>query len=141
MPVPADDIVCRFVRKQDWSSRDQRPKPGAFKQACLSVWHQGRLLAEQIPLDELRIEHLVGTGQSHHSVRDYHEFAREAAEIEGTSFEVRVEWRCGDEYVAEPWRRWRYAHVQVETLVGPSKFLVEFRRMLALRARYNRPPD
>ena len=39
MPVPEGDTLCRFVRAKDWSRRDNRPKPGAFKQHRLSVWH------------------------------------------------------------------------------------------------------
>lgn len=136
MPVPATDIVCRFIRASDWSRRDQRPKPGAFKQAELSVWHQGCLSQRTVDLEELCIEQLSGCGQSHHKVADYLKFAQMASCQENTPFEIQVEWRPEDRYVEPPWRQWREAHVQVEAIKGPSKFLVEFRRRLALNSRH-----
>ena len=141
MSVPGEDIVCRFVRKEDWSVRDKRPKPGAFKQPNLSAWHRERLLSHGASLEDLRIQHLAGCGQAHHIAADYVVLAEEAAQTEGTVFCVQVEWRTGDEHVGEPWRSWRYAHVQVEAVDGPANFLVEFRRMLAQRARTIIPPD
>ena len=122
-PVPEDDIVCRFIRKQDWSFRDNRPKPGAFKQPALSVWHKDQLLAHGIPLEDLRIEHLANHGQALHTVGDYLKFADCSAQVAETPFGVRVEWRPEDEHVAEPWRRWRFAHAQVEAVEGPGNFL------------------
>ena len=141
MPVPEDDILCRFIRPGDWSKRDNRPKPGAFKQAELSVWHRDRLLSRQVRLEDLRIGHLSGCGQAHHTVADYLLFARKAAQLERTPFRVQVEWRPEDQYVDKPWQPWRDAHVQVEAVEGPDKFLVEFRRQLALKSRYSVPPD
>ena len=141
MPVPEDAIVCRFIRRDDWSIRDSRPRPGAFKQADLSVWHRDYLLSRHVLLKDLCIEHLTGCGQAHHAVADYLEFAWRAAQCEGTPFQVQVEWRLEDQYVEEPWRLWRDAHVQVEAVEGPSKFLVEFRRLLALNSRYSVSPE
>ena len=135
MPVPLDDILCRFIRPSDWGKRDNRPRPGAFKQASLSVWHKDSLEEQRVALEDLLIEHLTGYGQAHHAAGDYISLAGEAAGLEGIPFQVRVEWRPGDEHVAEPWRRWRYAHVQVETIIGPDNFLIEFRRQLALNCR------
>ena len=141
MPVPEDDIVCRFIRPNDWSKRDQRPRPSAFKQAALSVWHRDRLRSRNAALEDLRIEQLSGYGQAHHTTGDYLAFADEAEEIEDQQFKVQVEWRPEDQHVDEPWRQWRYAHVQVEAVEGPDKFLVEFRRLLALNSRVAIPPD
>ena len=141
MPVPEDDVVCRFIRPDDWSIRDNRPRPGAFKQAELSVWHKDRLSSQGSTLEDLLIEHLAGYGQAHHAVADYLESAQEAVEREGTPFQVQVEWRPEDQYVEEPWRPWRDAHVQVEATEGPRKFLIEFRRLLALNSRFSVPPD
>ena len=92
-------------------------------------------------LEDLRIAHLAGCGQAHHTVGDYLRFATEAAESEGVPFRVQVEFRSENEYVAEPWLLWAYAHVQVEAIEGPPNFLLEFRRLLALNARYVVPPD
>ena len=141
MPVPEDDIVCRFVREQDWNTRDNKPKSGAFKQPCLSVWHVGRLQARNVQVEDLRLKHLEGVGQAHHTAGDYLRLAIEVAECEGTEFQVRVEWRTEDKYVEETWRPWRYAHVQVEALEGPGNFPLEFRRRLAINARKLVPPD
>ena len=141
MPVPVEDNVCRFVRAQDWSSRDNRPRPGAFKQDGLSVWHRDRLLSRHVQLEDLRIESLAGCGQAHHRVSDYLDFAQVASEEAGTPLAVQVEWRPDNEYVAEPWRRWRYAHVQVEAAEGSPQFLAEYRWLLAVNSRHVIPPD
>ena len=122
MSVPDDDMLCRFVRRQDWSTREGRPKPGAFKQGGLSVWDCEKLREHAVQLDELRIEHLAGCGQAHHTAADYLEHSSEAERREGTLLGVQVVWRSGDEYVTAPWRKWRYAHVQVEATSGPRQF-------------------
>ena len=140
MPVPEDDILCRFIRPRDWSRILNRPKPAAFKQAALSVWHEARLRERNVLLTDLLIEHLAGFGQAHHTAGDYHDCAREAARRDGEPFQVQVEWRPEDQYVAEPWREWNYAHVQVEATEGPQQFLPEFRRILAERSRHSYTP-
>ena len=94
-----------------------------------------------VALDGLRIEHLVGYGQAHHTAGDYHRLARQVEEKDGAPFRVRVAWRPDDEFVAEPWRQWRYAHIQVETVVGPPQFTVQFRNLLALNTRVAIAPD
>ena len=141
MPVPMDDTLCRFVRPQDWNKRDNRPKAGAFKQASLSVWNIESLQSHGARVEDLQVEHLAGSGQAHHLASDYVELARRASDVEGVPFDVQVEWRPNDENVSEPWRRWRYAHVQVETVIGPDQFLGEFRRYLAQHTRRLVPPD
>ena len=135
MAVPHDDLLCRFVRPEDWSTREARPRPGAFKQPRLSVWHCNKLHRRGVQLDELRIEHLGGYGQAHHSAGDYVAYARQS------SLEVQVAWRPDDEYVAEPWRQWNYAHVQVEATSGPEQFSPLYRRLLATSCRHSVPPD
>lgn len=145
MPVPKDDIVCRFIRRKDWSRRDNRPKASAFKEvkshSALSVWHKGRLLEQNVALEDLRIGRLEGWGQAHHTVDDYLQFAHDAEEKTGQPFEVEVEWRPENEYVTEPWRKWRYAHIQVKAIKGSGKFPDEFRDKLAFNARTKIPPD
>ena len=89
MPVPDNDRVCRFIRPRDWSRRENRPRPGAFKQPSLSIWHEERLLAHGASLYDLRIEHLVGCGQAHHAAGDYQELASEAAQEEASQFSNR----------------------------------------------------
>ena len=124
-----------------WSRRENQPREGAFKQAGLSVWHQSRLREHNVALTDLRIENLSGYGQAHHRARDYTELAREVSENVGEPFQVQVEWRPEDEYVDSPWRQWRYAHVQVEAVVGPSQFLRRFRKLLTANSRVVIPPD
>ena len=140
LPVPTDDIVCRFIRPADWNKRDNRPKSAAFKQPGLSVWHSGRLRDNGASLESLQIEHLGGSGQAHHAAGDYIQFAAEAARLVNTAFRVQVEWRPEDEYVAQPWRQWNYAHAQVETIEGPPNFPPEFRDLLARNCRHQSPP-
>ena len=138
MPVAAEDIVCRFIRPADWSRRDQRPRPGAFKdRRGISLWHRKRLRQQAVALEDLLIEHLTGWGQAHHQAGDYADLAAIAAEKEGQSLQVRVEWRPEDEYVAPAWRPWRYAHAQgeTETIDGAEEVLIEFRRLLAIKSR------
>lgn len=143
MPVPAEDIVCRFLRPADWSRRDQRPRPGAFKdRRGISVWHRERLRQQAVALEDLLIEHLAGWGQAQHRAGDYAELAAVAAQQEGQFLQVQVEWRPEDEYVAPAWRQWRYAHAQAETEIvdGAAEVLIEFRRLLAINSRLTVPP-
>lgn len=147
MPVPASDIVCRFInpdrKSKTWNPRLNEPTQRAFKprrQEGLSVWHRKRLCERGILLENLLIENLVGYGQAHHTVGDYLALALQAAQDENTPFRVQVEWRPEPEYVRPPWQQWRYAHAQVEAVVGPADFLLEFRRKLAASARCIVPP-
>ena len=141
VPVPGDDRLCRFVRHKDWSERERRPKPGAFKQKDLSVWDCDRLDDKKIPLDELRIEILAGHGQAHHTAQDYLDFVIEAENTENEGLDVQVVWRTEKEYVRPPWHKWRYAHVQVEATSGPEQFTPLYRGLLAARCRHSVPPD
>ena len=141
MPVPLDDIVCRFISPMHWSKRENQPREGAFKQARLSVWHQNRLNERNIALEDLRVENLAGYGQAHHRARDYTELSRDVSEKTGEPFQVRVEWRPEDKHVDPPWRQWRYAHVQVEAITGPSQFLRRFRKLLTVNSRVVISPD
>ena len=142
MPVPNSDIVCRFIKpdRNTWNSNLNQPKQRAFKKAGLSVWHQERLRANGVNLQDLLIEGLVGYGQAHHTAGDYLKFALQAAQSENVCFQVQVEWRADDQYVNPAWRQWSYAHVQVEATKGPPDFPLEFRRLLAANARSVVPP-
>ena len=135
MPVPEADAVCRFIEPDDWSFREGRPKAKAFRGPDLSVWHEGRLSENGVSLDDLQIEHLVGSGQVYYTVEDYLAAAREVEERTGTSFSVGVEWRPDN--VTPPWQQWRYAHAQVEALEHTGVFPPEFRDLLRIRVRKN----
>lgn len=129
MYVPSDGDLCRFVRPADWSTRDSRPRPGAFKQPKLSVWECGILGRRGVSIEELKIEHLRGNGRAHHTPGDYVALARQS------SLDVQVVWRPDDEFVAKPWQQWNYAHVQVEATSGPAQFTPEYRGLLATNCR------
>lgn len=141
MPVPYDDIVCRFIspHRRTWNRKLNQPTQRAFKQENLSVWHQDKLREYNVQLEDLLIENLGGYGQAHHTVGDYLDFALKAAQEEGEPCQVRIEWRPDD--VTALWWQWRYAHIQVEATEGPTDFPLEFRRMLAANSRYVVPPE
>ncbi|MDE2817827.1 MAG: hypothetical protein OXK81_14180 [Chloroflexota bacterium] len=141
MLVPSGDTLCRFIRPRDWSKAQNRPRPSAFKQEGLSVWHKEELLARNVPLEDLRIEHLAGYGQAHYTTGDFVQLARKASNRTKLPLSVQVVWRPEDEYVAEPWRQWNYAHVQVETVEEDKEALRVFRQQLSLKAREIIPPD
>lgn len=143
MPVPPDDIICRFInpdpKSRTWNSNLNEPTQRAFKQVGLSVWHQERLHQQKVALEALLIENLTGYGQAHHQVKDYFHLALEVARDENVRCQVEVEWRPDE--VTEHWWQWRYAHVQVEATEGPPDFPLEFRRRLAANARVVIPPN
>lgn len=138
MPVPVGDSVCRFIRKTDWSTELDKPKARAFKQNAMSVWHEGRLQAKGAVLDDLKIGELAGSGQLSLTVDDYLDIARKVSVRTKETFQIQVEWRSEDEYVAEAWRLWRDAHAQVETIEEtppPKLFPSAFRELLIIQAQ------
>lgn len=139
MPVPPEDMVCRFIRPRDWNKANQSPKPSAFKdkRGGLSVWHLERLQQQSVPIEDLLIDHLAGWGQAHHLASDYVDFAAQAAQQTGQPLQSQVEWRPEDEYVAPPWRRWRYAHAQaeVEDTEESTAAFTRFCRLLSLNCQ------
>lgn len=140
MTVPLEDSVCRFIRPKDWSTAEKRPRPSAFNQPDLSVWNESRLIADGVAIEELQIDMFAGCGQAYHTVADYYRFAAQVEEMTGESCKIRVEWRTRDEYVREPWRLWRNAHVQVEIANGSKALPQPLRRLLALNTRRSVEP-
>ena len=138
MPVPPDDMLCRFISPDKWNHKLNLPIQRAFKQVDLSVWHRDQLLQRKIQIEDLLIENLVGCGQAHHTVDDYLKFAHTVTQDEGIQCQVLVEWRPDE--AGAPWWGWRYAHVQVEAMEGPGDFPLEFRRLLAANSRHRIPP-
>ena len=151
MPVPPEDMLCRFIpdHEKSWSKTQKRPRPPAFKEnGGLSVWHIELLRQDGVEPGELRIGALSGYGEAHHTAGDYLETAREAADCQGVPLSTVVEWRTEDRYVKPDWREWAYAHVQVEHTLGPNydvakleAVLVLFRQQLSKNARHTEPPD
>ena len=151
MPIPHEDMLCRFIpgHRKSWSKTQSRPRPSVFKEnRGLSVWHIESLALRGVKPSELRIGGLEGHGQARHTVGDYLEAARQAAQRFGVALNTIVEWRTGDEYVKPDWRRWAYAHVQVEHSPEPGddtekiqSALVLFRQTLSKNARHIVAPD
>ena len=136
MPIQSDDVLCRFIRprKNNWSWSEKRPKPAAFKQQRLSVWHEGRVVAQQSELRDLQIDSLAGTGQATHTAGDYCRLAMKAGQTKGGNLRIEFKWNpCVD----PPWHHWRDAHLEVVTpnAEGLRSVLIEFRRLLALNTR------
>lgn len=143
MPVPEEDIVCRFVRSKDWSDSEQRPRPGTFKQVDLSVWHQARLQVHPARLEDLQFGSLAQTGQAHYAVGDLSRTARKveadaARSGEPGKLDVTAEWSA--ETVPEDWKRWASAHVEIRTEMDCKKLWAAFRRALCTSARNVIPP-
>ena len=136
MPVPEEDIVCRFVRSKDWSDSEQRPKPGAFKDVSLSVWHPACLQAHGARLEDLQFDSLARTGQAHYAAGDFSRTARKVeAEAVGESGKLDVTAEWSPETVVEAWKRWAFAHMEVRTEMDCRKLWAAFRRALCTSAR------
>ena len=133
MSLLSNNILCRFIRPKDWSTKFKRPTPQAFKQMALSVWHKGWLDQQLVSLDELRIGSLEGAGQAHHTVQDYHRFADEAS--------LSIEIRPSPDNVEAPWQQWRDAHCEVNVTASPTQCLQSFRNLLVAQSRVLVPPD
>ena len=152
MLIPQDDIVCRFIRPQSnkWHKSKRRPRPDAFNdgrdQKGISLWHRDRLLSRSVPLKDLRLGSLEGSGQIHYTARDYYELAMEAADEKGRPLPIRLEWRTRKEQVTKQWWKWRYAHSEVLLPNDPDKGTLQcFRHLLSIYARKKAkrivPPD
>ena len=137
MPVPVGDSVCRFIRTTDWSTELDKPKAKAFKQNSMSVWHEDRLKAQGAALGDLQFGELAGSGQLSLTVGDYLDIAHKVSLRTGETFQIQVEWRTEDQYVAEAWRQWRDAHAQVEMVETPPPklFPAAFRELLIIQAQ------
>ena len=145
MPVPEEDIVCRFVRSKDWSTLERRPKAGAFKGkgVDLSVWHPARLQAYGAQLEDLQFGPLAGTGQAHYTAGGFGRIASKVeAEAQGRCetgrLDVIVEW--SPDQVAEEWKRWAYAHIDIRTQTDCQELGIAFRRALCFTAQHLIPP-
>ena len=145
--VPADTLLCRFIRETDWSESAGRPKADLFKQPAWSVWDVGLLSRQQVSNIDLRLDSFESAGQLYFTAGDYLAFAQEAVRLRGPGLSLKVVRRTGDTYVPEMWQRWAYAHVEVDTTDGPPERdpLTQFRRILTVeaaeRARKMVPPD
>lgn len=148
MPLPLEDTVCRFVRRGEWSEREGRPRPGAFKQPELSFWHPGRLEANGVRLEALQFDSLRGSGQALLTVEQIHEAARGAEQKRGGVLRVVLEWR--PETVGDAWRQWSYAHaeMEIEAMEEPPPeenrdggLMSAFRMILCQQARCHPPQD
>ena len=148
MPLPPEDTVCRFIRDGEWSKREGRPRPGAFKQPGLSIWHSDRLQANGARLEDLQFGSLQGSGQALLTLEQILEAARCAERKKEGMLRVAVEWR--PDTVGEAWRQWSYAHAEMETEARDKPppeenwdggLMSAFRMMLCTKAQCNPPPE
>ncbi|MYB39608.1 MAG: hypothetical protein F4Y26_19945 [Gammaproteobacteria bacterium] len=142
MPDPDDeDYFCRFVRPQDWSTENDRPKASAFKHRHnVSLWHEGRVLDHGDELSALQCGPLANTGQAFFQAGEIEQHARDVvanAEAKGNcdcSLSVAVEWR--PETASECWKKWAHAHAEIiEAETNCRDLTVQFRRALCANAR------
>ena len=145
MQVPSADSVCRFIRMKDWSTELEKPKARAFKQAPLSVWHEGRITEIGSTLEDLQFGEFVGSVQLSLTVADYLDVASQVSSCTGSPFDIEVVWRPEDEHVGEQWQQWRDAHAQVERVDSTERnFPRQFRNFLSILAQRKQatiPPD
>ena len=135
MPVPPNDMVCRFIRKTDWSKALGKPKNKLFKELDISVWHPSRLNAMGAAVADLQFGSLEGSGQLMLTVQDYVDIASTVASRIKEPFEVAIKWRPEDTHVEEAWRPWREAHAQIEISEGHwANFPLAFRDLVVIAA-------
>ena len=145
MPVPREDVVCRFIREGDWSKAEERPKASGFKQNGLSLWHLERLRSCNAQLEDLQFDSLEGSGQALLTVDQIFDAARMAGQKTTGTLHIAVEWR--PETVEEAWNQWREAHIEVEATPEdePTEtqggLMSAFRMGLCTMAECIAPPD
>ena len=133
--VPPDAMLCRFIRETDWSESKGRPKADLFKQPAWSVWDVSLLTRNQTSNNELRLGEFESAGQLYFTAGDYLKFAQEAVQLRGPGLSLQIIRRPDDTHVPDLWRRWAYAHVEVDTTATPKKsVLTLFRRILTVEA-------
>ena len=116
-----------------------------LKQSDMSVWDEDCLATLEATLGDLQFDQLEGSGKLKLAVQDYLDIATEVSSKMGQAFQIQVEWRSEDQFVTEPWRKWRDAHAQVEMPESPSNhFPPEFRNLVVIVAKRKEgitPPD
>ena len=145
MQVPPKDIICRFIRLDQWNAPESLPRAGAFKarNGVLSVWHCDKVHELGADLSRLCFGSLDGAGQAHHMAHDYVVNAQTVSQGHPLQFAVTVEWRNGAEYVHPEWSLWKPAHAQVETDSENRElrgFPPRYRELMALGCRTAVPP-
>ena len=141
MPEQDDGFFCRFVRRQDWSVLEHRPKPGAFKHKDnVSLWHERRVLDHGDQLHDLQFGPLADTGQAYFRAGEIERHAQDVeakAKAEGNcncSLSVTVEWR--PEAAPKDWQKWVDAHAEIiEAATNCHELTVRLRRALCTNAR------
>lgn len=135
--VSKEEWICRFVPVDKWDDELKQPTPQAFKASDrqLSLFHPGRVEEAGDTLRDLCFEQLSGAGEAHIQVKRCIELGKDIS----TVFNPRVYWR--PDKVTKPWKRWKDAHVQIESRGGNAGFPQSYRSLLAENATCLRPPD
>ncbi len=137
-------MVCRFVRARDWSVGEDRPKPSAFKQVDLSLFHEERVQNHGDDLSDLQFDSLFGTGRAYFHAGDFSRFAqkiksRAEPEFANAALSVEAVWK--PETVPEAWLRWADAHVEMAAPETNCKTLMtRLRRKLCMNTRRKQAP-
>ena len=134
--VSKEEWICRFVTKDKWDDELQQPTPQTFKASNrqLSVFHPRRVEEAGFEMQDLCIEQFSGAGKARLQVETCIELGKGIS----NEFNPRVYWR--PDSVAKPWRRWKDAHVQIESRGGNAGFPPSYRSLLAENATCLRPP-
>lgn len=129
--VSEPDVVCVFVRPQDWNSNKGEPRTTAFagREWSLSAWHCERVTGLGSQLSELAIDSLVGSKETLFTVGEFAEAlyapldnSLNKGDLSSSDLEVSVVFRPEPEYVRPKWRTWADAHTQAEHNNGNNKF-------------------
>ena len=133
-------MVCRFVRPDQWSYEEKRPKPGAFKdKRGLTLWHERKLEENNATIHDLKFDHLEKFGEAYYRVEDFEIYAQKANERENGTLEVSLHWRPTTALGA--WEQWNYAHIEMDEDASHDEALRVLRRKLSLNARRTKPPN
>lgn len=138
MPVPANDILCRFLDPAKWFHDDDRPAASAFRASKrkLSMWHRDRIVTNGSVLKDLCIDSLDGFGEGLLKTEDILDAATHCL---SPVFTPNAVWSPDD---VEPlWGAWRNAHANIESERGPVNFPDDFRLLLAQTCEVSRRPD
>lgn len=133
--VPDDDVVCRFMRAEEWSESENRPRANAFKRSNMTVWHEDRILASGSQMSDLQIGQLHGSARAYYAAGDFSAVAKEVKCETGEYAEASVLWNHSDEAVPYEWSKWKCAHAEVNFRLCGEEVTRRFRAELAIRAR------
>lgn len=135
--VSEEEWICRFIPVGEWDDEHKRPFPGAFLASAreLSLFHPNKVAELGSELRDLCFDNLEGAGEAHLQVKTCIELGQGISPV----FHPKVYWR--PDKVHKLWKRWKDAHVHIESEAGNSGFPRSYRALLAENATCLRLPD